>query len=190
MKVSKKLVYVSEDVLNAIAEVCRREGIAVGKFIDDALREAVRLEGLGYGLKEAVEFMEVVRAQRVLGGVFMPREVLDFMVESVYRAERDKLLAQCFEAGKLYGRYLRERFRDHIGALKSFLEFTRWDLGEVNVSQEGGAYRLRCVSTVLSAEGTELLAKFLEGAVSGFGCNVLKLDSMRGIIVIEFREKA
>lgn len=187
-KGSKKLVYVSEDILEAIAEVCRRKGVAVGKFIEDALGQAVRLERIGCDLEEAARFFEIIKAQRVLGGVFTPQEVFNFMVEAVYEAKREELLARCFESGRLYGRYMRERFNNPAEALKSFLEVSRWDLSEVNVASENGVTRLRCVSTVLGSEDTELLAKFIEGAVNGFGYKVSKVDIIRGLIIIEFKQ--
>ncbi|MCX8177295.1 MAG: hypothetical protein N3F10_03240 [Candidatus Bathyarchaeota archaeon] len=188
LKGGKKLVYVPEDVLEAIAEVCRRKGVAVGRFIEDALKQAVRLEKLGYNLEEAADTLEVIRAQKVLGGAFTPQEVLNFLVDAVYKAKSEELMERCFEAGRLYGRYMRERFREPVEALKSFLQISRWDLSEVNVASEGGVTRLRCVSTVLSAEGTGMLAKFVEGAVSGLGCEVLKVEFIRGIVIVEFKQ--
>jgi len=83
---------------------------------------------------------------------------------------------------------MRERFNNPAEALKSFLEVSRWDLSEVSVASEGGVTRLRCVSTVLGSEDTELLAKFIEGVVNGFGYKVLKVDVIRGLIIIEFKQ--
>jgi len=187
LKSGKKLVYVSEDVLEPITEICRRDGVTISRFIEDALKEAIRLRNLGYDLKRSVDFLEVIRMHRVLGGAFIPQAVLDFMVGRVYGSDREGLLKQSFEAGRLYGRYMRERFKDPVNTLKSFLEVSRWDLGEVEVSSEGDVWSVRCISTVLSAEGTEMLAKFIEGAVRGLGYEILQLDFIRGMITVEFK---
>jgi len=188
LKGGKKLVYVSEDVLEAIAEVCREKGVAIGRFIEDALKQAVRLEELGYNVEEVADILEVIKAQKILGGAFIPQEVLNFMINVVYKAKSEELRAGCFESGKLYGRYMREKFSNPIEALKRFLETSRWDLSEVNVSSEGNINRLRCVSTVLSVEGTELLTKFVEGVIRGLGYEVLKVEFIKGIVIMEFKK--
>lgn len=187
LKGGKKLVYVSEDVLEPIIEICKRDGINISRFIEDALREAVRLRNLGYDLKRAAAVLEVIRAHRVLGGAFVPQDILDFMTERIYSSDREELLRRSMESGLLYGRYMRERFKDPVEALKSFLETSRWDLSEVDVSSNGDVWSLRCVSTVLSAMGTELLAKFIEGVVRGLGCEFLQMDYIKGMITVEFK---
>jgi hypothetical protein len=78
-------------------------------------------------------------------------------------------------------------FKNPVQALRNFLEATRWDLSGVEATLEGEMVKLRCVSTVLTAEGTELLAKFVEGAVNGLGFHVQRVDYVRGIIVVEFK---
>lgn len=188
MKGGKKLVYVPEELINLITEICRRDGITIGRFIEDALKEAIRLRNIGYDLKKAVDALEVIRVHRVLGGAFIPQDLLDFIVGRVYRSDREELLRRYFESGLLYGRYIRGRFRDPIEALKSFLETSRWDLDEVEVTSDGSKWSLRCVSTVLSAEGTEILAKFIEGVVRGLGCEILQMDYIKGMITVEFRK--
>jgi len=187
MPKSKKLVYVPGDVLDEIMKVSRKRGESISKFIEDALKQAVRVESFGYSMEKAAEILEVIRAQKVLGGVFVPQEVLNYMVEKAYEVEREGLHTKWFENGKLYGKYLKERFENPVQALRSFLEATRWDLGEVEATVEGGVVKLRCVSTVLSVEGTELLAKFIEGAVDGLGYQIQRVDCVRGIIVVEFK---
>jgi len=188
VRTGKKLVYVPEDVLNLIAEICRRDGITISKFIEDALREAVRLRSLGCDLKEAVDTIEVIRVHKVLGGAFVPQDLLDFIVERVYSSDREELLKRHFESGLLYGRYIKGRFKHPIEALKSFLETSRWDLDEVEITSNGDVWSLRCVSTVLSANGTEMLAKFIEGVVKGLGYEVLQIDHIRGMITVEFKK--
>jgi len=97
------------------------------------------------------------------------------------------LQAKWYESGKWHGKYLKERFGDPVQAFKNFLEVSRWDLSEVEVRQEGNTVKLRCVSTVLTTEGTELLAKFIEGAMHSIGYQTEKSDCVKGMIVLEFR---
>jgi hypothetical protein len=45
--------------------------------------------------------------------------------------------------------------------------------------------KIRCVSTVLTTEGTELLAKFIEGVMDGLGYRTEQVDSLKGMIILE-----
>jgi hypothetical protein len=183
----KKLVYVPEDILEEVAEACRKRGESIGRFVEDALTQAVRVNEMGYDPKRLAEFFEVMQAQRVLGGTFVPLDVFNYMIKRVYREDREQLNAKWYESGGWHGKYLKERFDDPIQAFKSFLEVSRWDLGEVDVEKGGEVVNVRCVSTVLTAEGTELLAKFIEGVMHGMGYKTGKKDVVRGMIVLEFR---
>ncbi|MEM4436626.1 MAG: hypothetical protein QXP68_04230 [Thermosphaera sp.] len=185
MRGGRKLVYVSEEVVDSVAEICRRDGIAISKFVDEALKWAVKLRSMGYELKDALEVLEVIKVHRVLGGAFVPQQVLD-LVERAYSSNRDEVLRLFFESGQLYGRYIRRRFKSFSEALKKLLETSRWDLDEVEVQPSGGKWVVVCVSAVMSVEGTEMLAKFLEGVVKGLGFEVLQVDRVKGMVTIEF----
>jgi hypothetical protein len=45
--------------------------------------------------------------------------------------------------------------------------------------------RVRCISTVLTSEGTELLAKFTEGVMNGMGYKTGRIECLRGMIILE-----
>ncbi|MEM1589741.1 MAG: hypothetical protein QW175_04935 [Candidatus Bathyarchaeia archaeon] len=183
----KRLVYVPEELISDVLTVARMRGETIGRFVEEAVRLAIRACTVGLTPEKAAETLEVLQAQRILGGVFVPQEALDFMLENVYRSGREELLAKWFEGGRLHGRYLKERFGDPVEALKCFLEATRWDLNEVDVFKEGEAVRLRCVSTALSVEATELLCKFLEGVVAGLACEIVGVECLKGMVVITFK---
>jgi hypothetical protein len=57
------------------------------------------------------------------------------------------------------------------------------------VKRFGMTARVRCVSTVLSAEATYLLARFIEGIMQGIGYQIQKNDVLKGMIIQEFISK-
>jgi len=183
----KRLVYVPEDLIGDVLEVSRGRGETVAKFVEEAVRLAVKASNVGLTPEKAAEALEVLQAQKVLGGAFVPQEALDYMMENAYKTGHDGLLAKWFEGGVLHGRYLKERFNDPVEALRCFLEATRWDLNEVDAVRDGEAVRLRCVSTALSVESTELLCKFLEGVVKGLGCAVQNAECLKGMVILTFK---
>lgn len=182
----KRLVYVPEALLEDVVRASRRRGESMGKFVEEVLRQAVKANHLGYGPEQAEEFLEVMQAQRILGGAFVPLDVLNYLTSKAYKDEPEQLQTKWYESGKLHGKYLKEKFENPVQAFKAFLEATRWDLNEVEVRQEKNTVKLRCVSTVLTGEATELLAKFIEGAMHSIGYQTEKSDYIKGMIVLEF----
>jgi len=184
----KKLVYVPEDLLEEVAKASRDRGETISKFVEEALRQAVRVNKAGYDPQQLAEYFEVMHAQKVLGGAFVPLEVLNYLTNKAYKEEKEQLSAKWYESGKWHGKYLKERFEDPTQAFKAFLEASRWDLNEVQIKKEGETVKVRCVSTVLTQEATELLAKFIEGAMHSLRYRTEKTDCVKGMILIELKE--
>jgi len=184
----KKLVYVNYDLLEEVAKASRSRGETITKFLEEALEQAVRVTMAGYDIKQLGEFFEVMYAQRILGGAFVPLDVLNYLTSSVCKDEKEQLGTVWFESGKWHGKYLKERFDDPVKALESFLNASRWDLSEVEVKRFGGIAKVRCVSTVLTEEATHLLARFIEGIMQGIGFQIEKSDILKGMIVQDFKQ--
>src|SRR3990170_4473647 len=144
----KKLVSVSEGLIEGIAKISKNRGESVGKVVEDSLRQSVRVNEDGYDMKQVADFFNVMQAHRVLGGVFVPSSVLDYLVETVYSEKKEELLSKWFESGRWHGKYLKERFDNPVKAFGCFLELSRWDLNEVEVKELVSSVKIRCVSTV------------------------------------------
>ena len=180
----KKLVYVSEDLLERAAKVSRDEGVSLGKLVECSLMQAVKVNKLGYRSEQTADFFDVLQSNRVLGGLFVPSGVLDFMIETCCKNDAEQLRALWFESGKWTGKYLVEKFTDPVDAFGHFLELSRWDLNEVDVKASGNSVKVRCVSTVMTLESTHLLSKFIEGVLSGMGYKVEHVNCLKGMIIL------
>ena len=185
---NKKLVYISEDLLEQAAQVSRGEGVSLGKLVESSLMQAVKVNKLGYRSDQMADFFDVLQANRVLGGLFIPSGVLDFMIEKCCQNDSETLRALWFESGRWTGKYLAEKFSDPVGVFGRFLELSRWDLNEVDVKGSGNSVKVRCVSTVMTLENTNLLAKFIEGVMAGLGYVVEQVDCLRGMIILRAKK--
>ena len=164
----KRLVYVPSDLVEEVKEISRRRGESLSLFISEVLSLALRANSLGYSPRQAAEFLEIMQAQRNLGGAFVPVDVLTYLNSKACEAEVEQLEKKWYESGKWHGKYLNEKFEDPVQAFKKFLEATRWDLSEVEVRQNQNTIKFRCISTLLTGKATELLAKFIEGATVSY----------------------
>lgn len=187
----KKLVYVPDDVVDEVAEVSRRRGETISKFVEDALRQAVKVDRAGFDVKRFADFFQVLQASKVLGGVFVPFEVLSHLIEKAYSSGDKKILsAKWFESGVWHGKYLKEKFEDSVSAFRLFLEACRWDLDEVEVKKTENGVKVVCVSSVLTLEATEFLAEFVAGAMSGIGFKQEKKDVVKGMLILDFKPQS
>ena len=185
-KDNKKLVYVTNDVLEEITKASKSRGETITKFVEEALSQAVKVTAADYDLKQLGQFFEVLYAQRILGGVFVPLDVLNFLTTVALKEAKPALANVWFESGKWHGKYLKERFDDSVKSLETFLEVSRWDLSEIEVKRLGAITCVRCISAVLSEEATQMLARFIEGIMSGFDYKLQKCDLLKGMIIMEF----
>ncbi len=183
----KKLVYVSEDLIAKVSKVSRDEGVSLSKLVEGALSETVKVNELGYTSKQMADFFNVMQTHRVLGGLFVPSGVLDYMINNSCKDDSTSLQTLWYESGRWNGKYLKEKFNNPVDAFRQFLQLSRWDLNEVDVKDEGGAVKIRCISTVMSLEGTRLLAKYVEGVMIGMNFKVAGSDSLKGMIILEFK---
>jgi hypothetical protein len=185
-KRDKKLVYISEGILDEVAEISKRKGESITKYIEDLLEQAVRIDRLGFRSEELADILEVIHVQRILGANFVPLDVANSAIENGTEAG---LGEKWYESGRLYGRYIRERFKDPVGVLKLMLRVMRWDLNEVDAIQEGQSVTFRCVSTSLTSPGASSLSRFIEGAMHGMGFSTEKVESMKGMVIGSFRRE-
>jgi len=185
---SKRLVYLSEDLIREAMEIAWREGKSLGVFVEEAVKIALLAKKLGYELKEVADLLEVTKANRILGGTFVPLNVFNYFIKVASRGRSVRFNEKWYESGRLHGRYLKEKFEDPVRVFKEFLKASRWDLNDIDVINGQSSIKLRCFSTVLTDEGTKALLKYVEGAFHGMGYETIRSDHMRGMIILEFKK--
>jgi hypothetical protein len=183
----KRLIPVPESLLNGLMDASSKEGIPLNSYIEEALQQAVKVFESGQNLKGMVRYFEILQSQKASGAIFTPLTVFDYMTSKVYESDKETLLKGWFESGKWYGKYISEKFSDPVYALADLLQAARWDLNEVNINKVNSNFKLRCTSTALSKEGTELLMQFVEGAMEGLSCKIIKSEYIKGLVLIEFK---
>lgn len=183
----KRLIPMPETLVSGLMEASSKEGKPLNTYVEEALKQALRLSDMGADLRSTVYNFEILQSQKASGAVFTPLTVFDFLTSKVYSTDKKQLLDKWFESGRWYGKYLKEKFMIPLQALVDLLRATRWDLNEVDVKKIDEKIKLRCTSTALSSEGTELLLKFIEGALLGMDYKPVTSEFMKGLIILEIR---
>lgn len=182
----KKLVYVSSNIISKLGEISRKMGISLSKLVEESLKLTIEICKLGYDIQKALEVLRAFKFMRALGGVYIPRQLLEDALSGF--TPREDIAEKWYESGKIFGLYLKEKALDPLKTLTPLLEVLRWDFSEVSVENSNGNHKLRCVSNTMSKEETDYYFMFLKGLIEGLGNEVVKADSMPGLIIIEFRK--
>lgn len=183
-----KLIVVPTRLVERLREVAVRQGVSLSSYTVEALEQALRAEGLGTSLREAVDLYRLMLIQRGAGAVYMPRSSLEHLVRVLYPENGEELRRIWYEAGRWYGEYLHTKLRDDD--ILDFFEralLVSWDLDETEISNDDGGVTLRCTSFMMSLESTELLINYISGVMRSLGYEELERDYLQGMATIQYR---
>jgi len=186
----KKLILVPSDLVNKIMEISNKEGKTLFNFVTEILEQALRASDMNQSLKELVDFYEAMETQKSSGAVIVPVDAFTYLISKLYPSDRKNLLKKWYESGEWYGKYMLAKFHDDdpVDAFKKLLTVSHWDLNEVSLVKDDNGIRMKCVSPLLPIENTELLMKFVEGAMHSFEYDVDKEDYARGMVLLTFKK--
>jgi hypothetical protein len=183
----KKWITVRRDLLNATKRIVGREGKTLGGFVNEIFEQALRAHEMKTSLTKALDAYETIKSIRESGAFILPAELLNHLVTRLYPVEKENLLDKAYSSGQWYGEYLQTRFhgRDTVEVLHKMLSYAS-SFTEVSLSRKGTYVELRCVSTSQPPETTELLSRFIEGAMHSLGYETLKRTVSNGLILMSF----
>ena len=167
-------------------EIANKQGKPFYSFVSEILGYALKVYNSGCSLGEIVEFHEFMDVYRALGAKIVSNEAFSYLISKSYPKDGAVLKEKWHEFGRLCGKSLSSRYSSPIDVLEKFLATLEWELNEILVKGEKGNVKIRCISSVLTVESTELLAKFVEGLMLEFGYKVVRQDCLKGIISLEF----
>ena len=182
----RKLVQISEEIIRQIEEASREENCSIHKFIERGSIGIMRAYEMGYSPCNLIDMLEVLQIYKNFGGVMIPRAVFtEFLEFELNDQERAKLLDRWYESGRWHGMYLSRTSDEPLSTFKLFLESVGQNLNEVEIREEENNLKLICVSSTISAEETEMLSKFISGALCGMNYSIEEEDIMTGMIILD-----
>jgi hypothetical protein len=185
----KKLILVSNSVVNELMLIANKQGKPFYGFVTETLEHALKVYADGHSLEEVVSFYELMEIFKSLGAKMISDDMFNYLIVKEYEADKNVLQDKLYKFGRLCGKGLASRHNEPIGALEKFLSAAGWDLNEVSAAKENGKVKIRCVSSVLSIENTELLLKFIHGIMHEFDYENHKQDYVKGIISLEYEKR-
>jgi hypothetical protein len=181
-----RLVYISEVALQQIRDASRKENCSIRKFIEEGLVGIMRAYEMGYPPRKLIDVLDVLQIHKDLGGILAPRAIFaEILKIKMDDQEKENLLEKWYDSGRWHGTRLSRASDDPISLFKLFLDSMGWNLNEVEVEEYGKKMKLVCVSSVITAEETEILSRFISGALCGMEYTIEKEDIMTGMIILD-----
>ena len=184
----QKLIRAPSDLVSKLSQDASRQGKTLYSYVTEIFEQATRAYEMKRSLKEILDTFEIFEVPREAGTVYMPRDILDYLIQKTYGENGEELQRLWYQAGKWYGIYLKEKFEKPLKIFLRLLQEGKWDLNEVTMNQNKEKVEFRCVSAFISQEKTLLLQNFIEGAMHSLGYKTKEKNCFRGIIRLVFSE--
>jgi hypothetical protein len=169
-------------------EIANRQGKPFYSFISEILEYALKVYRGGLSLGEVVEFYEFMDIYRSLGAKIISNEALNYFISKSYPKDSSFLKQSWYEFGRLCGKELSVKYSNPVDVLEKFLKVKEWELNEVSIVQKENKVDVKCISPIISAEVTELLASFVDGLMHELGYKKSAEERFKGIISIEYEK--
>ena len=189
-KKSRKLILVRTDLLGEATKITAKEGRTLFSFTNEIFEQAIKAYKMSVTLSEALEFYKMINIGKSAGYIVLPYDVFKFMTEELYGKRQKELLKVWWSSGFWSGNYLKVKFDDDIfKALKQFFKTLMWGFEDFSIKFENDKIDVKCFSSNLTSECTEMLVKYLEGIFESLGFATKKNVCLKGIIMMELVRK-
>ncbi|MFW6117613.1 MAG: hypothetical protein ACOC6G_03415 [Thermoproteota archaeon] len=187
-KQGKKLVLIPDSVVSDLMRISNKQGKKFYDFMTEILQQILRTYEGGKNPQEVIDSYQLMEVHKLSGDVMMPKEVFDRILAKLYPKQKNFFKKEWYEWGQFVAQYLGVKFEDPVQGLVQLLRKNRWELNEVALNKEKDSVKIRCVSSLLSQEKTELLTEFIQGNMHALGYNTQNMDQSKGIILLEYTE--
>ncbi len=183
----RRLVPVSEEIVEQLAAIARRSGLTIPELADTILGQAVRVlrsrDDVAGVLADAVVLADIAR----LGGTPVPLEPLGRLLEAAGEDAFREFAEEAAGLARLVAASARARGVEPLYGLGVVVR-TFYPGAAVDLVDDGGdGYRLVVASPAVRGRLLELLRRSLASIVEGFGGTVVEEEAGPGLVALRFR---
>ena len=182
----RRLVPVSEEIVESLASVARRSGLSVPELADAILGQAVRVlrsrDDVAGVLADAVVLADVAR----LGGAPVPFQALARLLEAVGEDVFRGFVEEAAGLARLVAMSARARGVEPGHGLGVVLR-TLYPGAAVDVLEDGDGARVVVASPLLRGRMLRLVEEAARAAAEGFGYVVVEAEASPGLVALRLR---
>ena len=178
----RKMLAAEEDLANRVAQLAEKKGLTVYQTVNDILEQALRAEGQGVNLREALDRRGDMERARDMGLTFTVEHLYYQVVDAAYREDKEKIHDLWRDMGFWYGKYFKGKSNDPVKELTDALGFLTHGSQFAAEKGKGDELIVSCINERYTRGYTEVFAMFIEAAFSVLGYKKLENEASRGII--------
>jgi len=194
--VARSNIAVEDGIAEKLADEATRVNMTLYGFSNVCLEALLKVFRDGGSAEEIYPYwLQTKMSKEVDGMPLLTRGILDQMVKVFYPRDSEAVLKIFFDAGVLFGSYIKMRFnnmnevQDLIKLLKFSLPARVFEMDRLEGESENErSYILRYVSGI-SEETTICLAKYFDGLFSCYSTDRRYKTTSSGVIEIEIRSR-
>ena len=181
----RKMLAAEEDLANKVAQLAEKRGLTIYQTVNDILEQAIRAEGEGVNLKEALDRRSDMVRARDMGLTFTVEHLYYQVVEAAYSDDKQKIEDLWKEMGFWYGKYFKGKGDDPARDLTEALRFLTYGSQFTAEKGRGDELTVSCINERYTRGYTQVFASFIKAAYEVLGYRVKDNESSRGIIKIK-----
>jgi len=186
----RKMLAARDDLADAISKIAGRRGFTLFGYLNDLLELAIKVDGMGVSLKEAVDSYDLAREVKDASFTLVLESLLYDTAAIAFEKSNERTLKAWFDAGIwIAQRYLARGVKDPLAAYERELKVFGWNIPGISLEQSGKLVSFRILSPRFSESYTVLFNRFLEGFLDGSGYGVTFNEVGRGNIRLEAVKK-
>lgn len=182
----RKMLAARDDLADKIGKIAENRGFTLFGMVNDLLDLAIKVDGMGISLKEAVDAYEFAKEVREASFTLVLESLLYDTAEIAYEKANEKTLQTWFDAGVwIAQRYIVRGVKDPLGAYERELKVFGWNIPGISLERSGDGVSVRILSPRFSESYTVLFNRYLHGILVGSGYEVTFNEVGRGNIRLE-----
>jgi len=190
VNVKRKMLAARDDLVDKISEIASSKGFTLFGMTNNMLELAVKADGMGISLEEAVENYELIKAARDASFTLVLESLLYETAEVACGVEKDKTSKAWLEAGVWFAKqYITRGIEAPFETIGRDLKAFSWNIPELIIEKLDNQVTVRVLSPRFTESYTLLFAHFLEGILETFGYKITYKEVGRGNIRLEASER-
>lgn len=176
-----------EDIANEVVELANRKDMTVYQTVNDILKQALRVDKMGFTLEEIVDERWMLERAREIGFTFTIEHLLYLTMDAAFDENPEKFIKIWNEMGHWYGKYFQAKHEEPMDAFKAALELLTLGSADYYMDVKSRIISFSFLGEKLTSGYIELFSNFIESLLLVFGYNLKEKELRKGILRMEFR---
>lgn len=186
----RKMLAARDDLADEIGKIAQNRGFTLFALLNELLDLAIKAEGMGISLKDAVDAYELAKEVRDASYTLVLENLLYDTAEIAFKKEKEATLKTWFDAGVwIAKRYSARGEKDPLAAYERELKVFGWNIPGVSMERSEKGVSFRILSPRFSETYTVLFNRYLQGIVFGSNYEVTFNEVGKGNIRLEAEKK-